>query len=155
VLSVTAIRRVVVAAPAYGLVKSILPRVSRTEQEALDAGTVGWMPSCSQAGRAGQAARYPQGDADRRRAAFLDGPVNKVCSMIDDWDVRHNRADLSPEVWAYLKEQGFLGMLIGKEYGGLGFSAQAQSQVVSKVASRSSQPHHRDGSQLARAGRAA
>ena len=57
--------------------------------------------------------------------------------MIDDWDIRHNRADLPPEVWAYLKEQGFLGMLIGKEYGGLGFSAQAQSQVVSKVASRS------------------
>jgi len=137
-LSVTAIRRVLVAAPAYGLVKSILPRVSRTEQEALDAGTVGWDAELF-SGR-------PHWDkllnirkvtltADEQ--AFLDGPVNKVCSMIDDWDVRHNRADLSPEVWAYLKAQGFLGMLIGKEWGGLGFSAQAQSQVVSKVASRS------------------
>ena len=57
--------------------------------------------------------------------------------MIDDWDTRHSRADLSPEVWQYLKDQGFLGMLIAREYGGLGFSAQAQSQVVSKIASRS------------------
>ena len=65
------------------------------------------------------------------------GRSTNVCAMIDDWDIRHNRADLPPEVWAYLKEQGFLGMLIGKEHGGLGFSAQAQSQVVSKVASRS------------------
>jgi acyl-CoA dehydrogenase len=69
--------------------------------------------------------------------AFLDGPVNTLCAMMDDWDIRHNRADLQPEVWAFLKEKGFLGMLIGKEHGGLGFSAQAQSQVVSKVASRS------------------
>src|SRR5690606_2653334 len=69
--------------------------------------------------------------------AFLDGPVNELCAMIDDWDTRHNRADLAPEVWTYLKEKGFLGMLISKEHGGLGFSAQAQSQVVSKVASRS------------------
>ena len=137
-LSVTAIRRVVIAAPAYGLVKSILPRVSRTEQEALDAGTVGWdaelfsgRPDWDKLLNIRKVTLTPE------EQAFLDGPVNKVCAMIDDWDVRHNRADLSPEVWAYLKEQGFLGMLIGKEWGGLGFSAQAQSQVVSKVASRS------------------
>src|SRR3569623_1809724 len=137
-LSVTAIRRAVVARPAYGLVKSILPRVSRTEQEALDAGTVG--------GDAEVFSGRPDWDKllnirkvtlTAEEQAFLDGPVNTVCAMIDDWDVRHNRADLPPEVWDYLKEQGFLGMLIGKEYGGLGFSAQAQSQVVSKVASRS------------------
>jgi len=137
-LSVGGIRRLVVTGPAYGVVKRILPRVSRTEQEALDAGTVGWDAELF-SGR-------PNWDKlldirpvtlSSEEQAFLDGPVNTVCSMIDDWDVRHNRADLSPEVWAYLKEQGFLGMLIGKEYGGLGFSAQAQSQVVSKVASRS------------------
>ena len=138
VLSVTLIRRVAVAGPAYALVKSILPRVSRTEQEALDAGTVGWdaelfsgQPEWSKL----LDIRPVTLTADEQ--AFMDGPANKVCAMIDDWDVRHNRADLSPEVWAYLKEQGFLGMLISKEYGGLGFSAQAQSQIVSKVASRS------------------
>ncbi|MEO8758604.1 MAG: acyl-CoA dehydrogenase [Devosia sp.] len=137
-LSVRAIRLVVVAAPAYGLVKSILPRVSRTEQEALDAGTVGWDAELF-SGRPNwdKLLGIRKVTLTVEEQAFLDGPANKVCAMIDDWDVRHNRADLSPEVWSYLKEQGFLGMLIGKEYGGLGFSAQAQSQVVSKIASRS------------------
>src|SRR5690606_14159826 len=69
--------------------------------------------------------------------AFLDGPVETVCAMIDDWDTRHDRMDLTPAVWAYLKDHGFFGMLISKEHGGLGFSAQAQSMVVSKIASRS------------------
>ena len=137
-LCLTPLRRLVVTGPAYGMVKAILPRVSRTEQEALDAGTVGWDAELF----SGQprwdkllSIRKPTLTAEEQ--AFLDGPVNTVCAMIDDWDIRHNRADLPPEVWAYLKEQGFLGMLIGKEHGGLGFSAQAQSQVVSKVASRS------------------
>jgi len=132
------LRRALVAAPAYGLVKAILPRVSRTEQEALDAGTVGWDAELFSGKPRWDkllAIRKPTLTAEEQ--AFLDGPVNTVCAMIDDWDVRHNRADLSPEVWAYLKAQGFLGMLISKEHGGLGFSAQAQSQVVSKVASRS------------------
>jgi len=137
-LSVTAIRRAVVAQPAYGLVKSILPRVSRTEQEALDAGTVGWDAELF-SGRPDwdKLLNIRKVTLTAEEQAFLDGPVNTVCAMIDDWDVRHNRADLPPDVWAYLKAQGFLGMLIGKEYGGLGCSAQAQSQVVSKVASRS------------------
>jgi acyl-CoA dehydrogenase len=137
-LAVKPIRLAVVTTPAFGLVKSILPRVSRTEQEALDAGTVGWDAELF-SGRPhwNKLLGVRPVTLTLDEQAFLDGPVNTVCAMIDDWDVRHNRADLSPEVWAYLKEQGFLGMLIGKEYGGLGFSAQAQSQIVSKVASRS------------------
>jgi len=137
-LSVTTIRRAVVAAPAYRLVKSILPRVSRTEQEALDAGTVGWDAELF-SGRPNwdKLLGIRKVTLTAEEQAFLDGPVNKVCAMIDDWDIRHNRADLSPQVWEYLKSQGFLGMLIAKEYGGLGFSAQAQSQIVSKIASRS------------------
>jgi acyl-CoA dehydrogenase len=137
-LSVPKVRQAVITGPAYGLVKSILPRVSRTEQEALDAGTIGWD------------AELFSGRPDWKKLLgirpltltheeqeFLDGPVETVCAMIDDWDTRHNRADMSPEVWQYLKDKGFLGMLIAKEYGGLGFSAQAQSMVVSKIASRS------------------
>lgn len=137
-LAIPQLRQLVLTAPIYKAVKAILPRVSRTEQEALDAGTIGWDAELF-SGRPDWdkllKIRKPSLTAEEQ--AFLDGPVNKVCAMIDDWDIRHNRADLSPQVWAYLKEQGFLGMLIGKEYGGLGFSAQAQSQVVSKVASRS------------------
>ncbi|MHB1110068.1 MAG: acyl-CoA dehydrogenase [Devosia sp.] len=137
-LAIPQLRQLVLTAPAYKAVKAILPRVSRTEQEALDAGTIGWDAELF-SGRPNWdkllKIRKPTLTAEEQ--AFLDGPVNKVCSMIDDWDIRHNRADLSPEVWAYLKEQGFLGMLVGKQHGGLGFSAQAQSQVVSKIASRS------------------
>ncbi len=137
-LSITPIRRAVITGPAYGLVKSILPRVSRTEQEALDAGTVGWDAELfSGKPRWEKLLNIRKVTLTAEERAFLDGPVNTVCAMMDDWDIRHNRADLPPEVWAFLKEKGFLGMLIGKEHGGLGFSAQAQSQVVSKVASRS------------------
>jgi len=132
------LRKLIVTGPAYAMVKRILPRVSRTEQEALDAGTVGWdaelfggKPDWSKL----LGVRKPTLSTEEQ--AFLAGPVETVCAMIDDWDTRNNRADLSPEVWAYLKEKGFLGMLIGTEYGGLGFTAQAQSQVVSKIASRS------------------
>ena len=137
-LTITPIRRAVLTGPAYAMVKRILPRVSRTEQEALDAGTVGWDAELfSGKPRWDKLLGIRKVTLTAEEQAFLDGPVNDVCAMMDDWDIRHNRADLPPEVWAFLKEKGFLGMLIGKEHGGLGFSAQAQSQVVSKVASRS------------------
>ncbi|SFZ83700.1 acyl-CoA dehydrogenase [Devosia enhydra] len=137
-LAIPAIRMALVTGPAYGMVRKILPRVSRTEQEALDAGTVGWDAELF-SGRPGWkkllGVRKPTLTPEEQ--AFLDGPVNELCAMIDDWDSRHNRADLAPEVWRFIKDKGFFGMLIGKEHGGLGFSAQAQSMVVSKIASRS------------------
>ena len=137
-LSIEAVRKPVLMRPVYGAVKSILPRVSRTEQEALDAGTVGWdaelfsgRPDWSKLEAIRPLTLTPE------EQAFLDNQTETACAMIDDWDIRHNRADLSPELWQYLKDEGFLGMLIGKEHGGLGFSAQAQSMIVSKIASRS------------------
>jgi len=113
-LSIGAIRRAVVIGPAYTLVKSILPRVSRTEQEALDAGTVGWDAELfSGRPRWDRLLNIKKATLTPEEQAFMDGPVNTVCAMIDDWDVRHNRADLPPEVWAYLKEQGFQAVFIG------------------------------------------
>jgi len=137
-LSVKPIRMAVLTRPIYGAVKSILPKVSRTEQEALDAGTVGWDAELF-SGRPDWnklTGIRPLTLSDEEQA-FLDGPTETACKMIDDWDIRHNRADLSPELWEFLKSMGFLGMLIAKEHGGLGFSAQAQSMIVSKIASRS------------------
>jgi len=137
-LCVGEIRRAVVTGPAYGFVKSVLPRVSRTEQEALDAGTVGWDAELfSGKPQWEKLSGIPKGRLSDEEQAFLDGPTNIVCGMIDDWDIRHNRIDMPEPVWRYLKDNGFLGMLISKEHGGLGFSAQAQSQIVSKIASRS------------------
>src|SRR5690606_35889530 len=132
------VRKLVLTGPAYRIVKSILPRVSRTEQEALDAGTVGWDAELF-SGRPHWDkllnVRKPTLTAEEQ--AFLDGPVEQLCAMLDDWDIRHNRADLPPKVWQFIKDNGFLGMLISKEHGGLGFSAQAQSQIISKISSRS------------------
>ncbi|MEQ1768293.1 MAG: acyl-CoA dehydrogenase, partial [Devosia sp.] len=110
-LVVTPVRLAVFIGPAFAMVKSILPRVSRTEQEALDAGTVGWDAELFSGKPKWEklfAIRKPTLSAEEQ--AFLAGPVETVCSMIDDWDTRHNRADLPPEVWAYLKQKGFLGM---------------------------------------------
>lgn len=138
VLSVPAVRRMVLTAHIYGAVKKILPKVSRTEQEALDAGTVGWDAELFSGRPKWQKLldiRKPTLTAEEQ--AFFDGPAEEVCQMIDDWDTRHNRADLPEHVWQYLKDNKFLGMLIEKEHGGLGFSAQAQSMIVSKVACRS------------------
>lgn len=137
-LSIPLLRKLIVTGPAYGFVKTILPRVSRTEQEALDAGTVGWDAELfSGQPRWDKLFAIPKPQLTAEEQAFLDGPTNEVCAMIDDWDIRHNRMDMPESVWAFLKDNGFLGMLISKEYGGLGFSAQAQSQIVSRIASRS------------------
>jgi len=137
-LTLEPIRLALFTGPAYRMVKAMLPRVSTTEQEALDAGTVGWDAELFSGEPAWtKLTSIRKLTLSEEEQAFLDGPVNELCAMIDDWDIRHNRADLPPEVWQYLKDKGFLGMLIAKEYGGLGFSAQAQSMVVSKIASRS------------------
>ncbi|WP_137153152.1 acyl-CoA dehydrogenase [Devosia sp. FKR38] len=137
-LSVKAIRMPVLITPVYGAVKSILPKVSRTEQEALDAGTVGWDAELF-SGRPdwSKLSAIRPLTLTAAEQAFLDNQTETACKMIDDWDIRNNRADLSPALWQYLKDEGFLGMLIAKEHGGLGFSAQAQSMIVSKIASRS------------------
>ncbi len=137
-LTFKSIRMVALTKWIFGITKKMLPKVSATEQEALDAGTVGWDADLF-SGR-------PKWDnllnirpvtISEEEQAFLDGPAEEACKMIDDWDTRNNRADLSPELWQFLKDKGFLGMLISKDHGGLGFSAQAQSKIVSKIASRS------------------
>jgi len=131
-------RRLVLVGPVYNVVKRTLPKISPTEQEALDAGSVGWDADLfSGHPKWSNLLSIPKVVLSEEEQAFLDGPTNQLCAMIDDWDTRHNRADMTPEVWQFMKEKGFLGMLISKEHGGKGFSAQAQSKIVSKVASRS------------------
>ncbi|MFO1468775.1 MAG: acyl-CoA dehydrogenase [Steroidobacteraceae bacterium] len=116
----------------------LLPSMSSTEREALEAGTVWWDGELFTGGPDWpklMQAKAPALSAEER--AFLDGPCETLCGMIDDWDITHRRGDLPPEVWEYLKTQGFFAMIIPKQYGGLGFSAYAHSCVLVKVASRS------------------
>jgi acyl-CoA dehydrogenase len=116
----------------------LLPSMSSTEREALEAGTVWWDGELFSGGPDWPTlmnAKAPVLTAEEK--AFLDGPCEVLCQMIDDWDITHQRGDLPPQVWAYLKSQGFFAMIIPKKYGGLEFSAYAHSSVLVKIASRS------------------
>lgn len=126
------------SAPMLRLYQKITPQISETEQIALEAGTVGFegeLFSGNPDWNALRAQTWNQLSAEEQ--AFLDGPCETLLSMVDDWQISHELADLPPEVWAYLKEQKFFGMIIPKQYGGLGFSAVAHSAVLQKVASMS------------------
>jgi acyl-CoA dehydrogenase len=137
-LSIPLVRRSVFVEPAYGMVKKILPKVSDTEQQALDAGTIGFDAELF-SGRPDWAKlrAVPKITLTAEEQAFLDGPVHELCGMIDDWQIRHNNREVPENIWDFVKQHGFLGMLISKTHGGLGFSAQAQSIILGKIASRS------------------
>jgi acyl-CoA dehydrogenase len=132
------LRRWLVSRPILTVFRKILPQVSQTEQEALDAGTVWWDGELFSGNPHWEKLlSLPKPTLSEEEQSFLDNEVEQLCAMIDDWDVTHVRNDLSPEAWQFIKEKGFFGMIIPKEYGGLQFSAQAHSAVVTKVASRS------------------
>ncbi|HXZ47375.1 MAG TPA: acyl-CoA dehydrogenase [Usitatibacter sp.] len=132
------LRAAVVTRPLFGVYKRILPQVSQTEQEALDAGSVWWDADLF-SGRPDwkRLLAFPQAKLSDEERAFLDGPVEELCAMLDEWDITHNRMDLPPEVWKFIREKGFLGIIIPKSYGGLGFSAYAHSEIVTKISTRS------------------
>jgi len=135
---VPSIRRALVTNPLLGLYRRILPDMSSTEKEAIDAGTVWWDGDLfSGAPDWNKLLAVPEPRLSDEEQAFLDGPVEALCAMCDDWEVTHERQDLPPQVWQFIKEQGFLGMIIPKQYGGLGFSALAHSAVITKLSSRS------------------
>jgi acyl-CoA dehydrogenase len=116
----------------------LLPAMSQTEKEALEAGTVWWDGELFTGAPRWEkllSSQPPQLSAPEQ--AFLDGPCEELCRMLDDWDITHRRADLPREVWEFLKSRGFFAMIIPKQYGGLEFSAYAHSCVLAKIASRS------------------
>ena len=137
-LSITPVRMAMLTAPVFAVVKRILPPVSETEQEALEAGTVGWDAELFSGKPNWSVLKNlaPLELSDEERA-FLDGPTEELCQMLDDWEIRHEKKDIPAEAIAFMAEKGFFGMLISKEHGGLGFSPQAQSLIVGKISSRS------------------
>lgn len=138
VLGVPSLRRLLVSSFILKVFKKILPQVSKTEQEALDAGTVWWDGELfSGHPNWAKLLAYPKPALSAEEQSFLDNEVEQLCAMIDDWDITHVRQDLPPQVWQFIKDKGFFGMIIPKEYGGLQFSALAHSAVVTKIASRS------------------
>src|SRR5215470_10022895 len=137
-LSIPALRRVALIEPVFRAIKGILPKVSATEQEALDAGSIGFDAELFSGTPDWQKLRdVPPITLSEEEKAFLDGPTNELCRRLDDWAIRHQLKEIPDEVWAFVKQSGFLGMLISKQHGGLGFSAQAQSLGLGRIASRS------------------
>jgi acyl-CoA dehydrogenase len=132
------LRRNVISGAVFKIFRKVLPQISATEQEAIDAGTVWWDGELFSGNPAwDKLLAFPKCGLGEREQSFMDNEVEQLCSMLDDWDITHNRADLPPEVWQFIKDKGFFGMIIPQRYGGLEFSAQGHSAIVSKVASRS------------------
>jgi acyl-CoA dehydrogenase len=138
VLNIRPIRRVLITQHVLGVIRKykLLPVISQTEATAIEAGNV-WIDRELFSGKPDlhrlATESYP--DLTPEERTFLNGPVAEVCRMTRDWDVQQQR-DLPAEVWQYLKDQRFFGMIIPKEYGGLGFSALAHGAVVQKLSSR-------------------
>ncbi len=137
-LNVKALRQKLLTNRILAIYRRILPDMSPTEKEAIDAGTVWWDADLF-SGRPDweKLLATPAPRLTPEEQAFVDGPVEELCAMCDDWEITHERYDLPPRVWQFIKDKGFLGMIIPKKYGGLGFSALAHSAVVTKLSSRS------------------
>ncbi|EXI66779.1 MAG: Acyl-coenzyme A dehydrogenase [Candidatus Accumulibacter adjunctus] len=133
------LRRALVSRPVFTTYKRILPQMSETERVALEAGTVWWDgelfrgdPDWS------KLLAYPVPKLTAAEQSFLDNEVEQACALVDDWQVTSELHDLPAEAWQYIKDKGFLGMIIPKRYGGLEFSAYAHSQIVTKLSTRCS-----------------
>ena len=133
------IRRALVSRPLFSTYRKVLPQMSDTERDALEAGTVWWEGELFR-GRPDwkKLHAYPQPTLTPEAQSFMDNEVEEACRLVDDWKVTHELYDLSNDTWRYIKDKGFLGMIIPKKYGGLEFSAYAHSQVVTKLSTRSS-----------------
>jgi len=136
--NVRPLRKALITRPFMKAYLKLLPSMSQTEKEALEAGTVWWDGELFTGAPRWQkllAAKPPRLSPEEQ--AFLDGPCEELCRRLDDWNITHERGDLPPQVWELLKTRGFFAMIIPKKYGGLEFSAYAHSCVLAKIASRS------------------
>jgi acyl-CoA dehydrogenase len=138
VCNMTEFRREKITRPALDIYRTMLPSMSDTEREALEAGSVWWdgqlfsgMPEWD------HLMSFPAPVLSDEERAFIDGPCEELCRMLDEWDIAFQRGDMPPDVWTYIKEHRFFAMIIPKKYGGLEFSAYANAMVIAKLASRS------------------
>jgi acyl-CoA dehydrogenase len=137
-LNVRPLRKALISRPFLKTYLRLLPTMSDTEREALEAGTVWWDGELFSGNPDWNKLRSnPPPKLSPEEQAFLDGPCEELCRMLDDFDITHRRGDMPPAVWQFLKSHGFFAMIIPKQYGGLEFSAYAHSSVLIKLASRS------------------
>ena len=130
----TPMRKALISAPVFRMFSKVMPPMSRTEKEAIDAGTTWWEGDLFRGNPDWKKLHgYARPKLTAEEQAFIDGPVEEACRMANDFSITHEMADLPPELWAYLKEHRFFAMIIKKEYGGLEFSAYAQARVLQKL----------------------
>ena len=135
-LNVDSLRKGWLSKPFLDLYRKMLPTLSDTEKVALEAGTVGWEGELFAGNPDWQkllALKWPE--LTEAEKTFVNGPVEELCAMLKPWENSHELADLPPEVWDFLKQNRFFGMIIPTEYGGLGFSALAHRAVLQKISS--------------------
>ncbi|HMG58539.1 MAG TPA: acyl-CoA dehydrogenase, partial [Burkholderiales bacterium] len=139
VLGAAPLRRLLVSRLLLGWYRGQLPAMSQTEQEAIDAGTVWWDGDLF-SGRPdwGKLLAVPRPKLTAEEQAFLDNETEQLCAMVNDWETTQVYQDLPPHAWQFIKDKGFLGMIIPKKYGGKEFSATMHSQVIQKLGTRCS-----------------
>ncbi|MFN0304117.1 MAG: acyl-CoA dehydrogenase [Burkholderiales bacterium] len=132
-------RRKLVSDPLLAIFRRIMPAMSQTETEAIHAGTVWWDGELF-TGRPDwdKMLAYPKPHLTPEEQAFVDGETAQLCDMVSEWETTHHHYDMPLHVWQFIKDKGFLGMIIPKSYGGKGFSAYAHSEVIQKLSTRSS-----------------
>ncbi len=131
------LRRLLISDRLFGLFRKVMPGLSATEREALEAGTVWWEAEIfSGRPRWRRLLSMPAPTLSEREQEFLDGPVEELCRLLDDWDICDSYRKLPEPIWDFLRKNGFFSLIIPAEFGGLAFSAQGQSAVVMKLASR-------------------
>ncbi|SPU43265.1 acyl-CoA dehydrogenase [Brevundimonas diminuta] len=138
-LLIRPVRRILLSRPAMSVFRRIMPRMSATEQAAIESGNVWWDAELF-SGRPDwkRLLATPAPRLSDEEQTFLDVETERLCDLSNDWDSTAVWQDLSPEAWAYARDKGFLGMIIPRAYGGLGFSAYAHSQVIQKLSTRCS-----------------
>jgi acyl-CoA dehydrogenase len=138
ILLVAPLREALIAKPAFNILSKAMPSMSITEKEALEAGTSWWEKELFMGAPDWEKFdQYPYPKLSVEEQSFIDNEVQQLCFMLDEWKIHHKDKNLPPEVWQFIKDKGFLGLIIPKSFGGKQFSAFAQSRIMSKIASRS------------------
>ena len=137
-LNVESLRRERISAPILKVLRKLLPTLSATERAALEAGTVWWEGELFSGIPDWRVlSKLPPPALTDEEQAFLDGPTNELCRRLNDWEIVHTLMDMPPDIWAFIREEGFFSLIIPKEYGGQGFSPLATSMILARLASRS------------------
>ena len=139
ILTFSPLRRALISDRLLAVFRKVMPPMSQTETDAINAGTVWWDADLfSGAPDWKKLLGVAKPSLSAEEQAFLDNETEQLCAMTNDWEQTHHNYDMPPEVWKYIKDKGFLGMIIPKRYGGKEFSAYMHSQVVMKLSTRCS-----------------